>query len=348
MKFFYDVVVRSVYWSVLTTYIVYAHTLVALPDTQFYTIDAHEMFDEQTKWICSNKIKLDVSHVAHLGDLVHHPNKENEWIRASDAMKTLETCKMSYTVLPGNHDVDASSGHYFYDKYFSRNRMISNALQGKGDNLSYTFPINSSRNIFTYIDQYEYAVMSLEYMWGYDMSYKHALLSWANMILTHFSNINVVLVSHFAADDCNEYIQDDISDLIMNHCNIRLVIGGHVFYCNGQRSIRTINICGGECWAISSNYQHRIHGGNGYLRFYDFRDSFNNICAYTYSVRSDTYEESNDAWFSIQKGVDHTEKPCIKPEYELNSGYVSYSLLMAFCMNAAVLPIAVMILVVTN
>jgi hypothetical protein len=46
-----------------------AFTIVALPDTQFYSSSYPETFAAQTQWIVDNKERLNIVFAAHLGDV---------------------------------------------------------------------------------------------------------------------------------------------------------------------------------------------------------------------------------------------------------------------------------------
>lgn len=307
--------------------IIHAHTVVTIPDTQFYTIDAFETYEEQTKWICTNKKKLDISAVVHLGDVVHNYNDKKEWGRAVEAMKFLDLCGINYTILPGNHDVGDDTDYSFYDEYFnSKNNDVTNI-----DYLSniYYFPDNTKRNTFTHYKSMSYGILSLEYMPSLHYTYKYKLLEWINQILLRFEKINIILVSHFVTDDCSSYIQNDIYNIAKKHCNIKIILGGHVFFCDGQRTNNFINDCNKKVWAISSNYQHRIHGGNGYLRFYKF-NNFDSVCSYTYSVTMNKYDIDDKSWFSLQNDLTDKEYGCYIENHYLLSGYFDISLLCCY------------------
>ena len=65
-----------------------------------------EPYAEQTKWLVQNKAALKMPFVTHLGDIVDRVNQTQEWQVADEAMKTLETGGLPYSILAGNHDVD--------------------------------------------------------------------------------------------------------------------------------------------------------------------------------------------------------------------------------------------------
>ena len=92
--------------------------LAVLPDTQFYsryaTTDENLQFQRkygstpyiaQTKWIADNAASLRIPFTIHLGDVVDQQGKPLQWQVADSAMKVLESAKMPYSILAGNHDV---------------------------------------------------------------------------------------------------------------------------------------------------------------------------------------------------------------------------------------------------
>src|SRR4051812_36572002 len=92
--------------------------LAVLPDTQFYsryaTTDENLQFQrkygstpyiEQTKWIADNAAALRIPFAIHLGDVVDQQGKARQWQVADSAMKVLESAKVPYSILAGNHDV---------------------------------------------------------------------------------------------------------------------------------------------------------------------------------------------------------------------------------------------------
>ena len=66
-------------------------TLIALPDTQYYTFNRpddprtsfmnarKEMFQAQTEWIIRNRTSRNIQFVLHLGDIVYNTGKTYQW-----------------------------------------------------------------------------------------------------------------------------------------------------------------------------------------------------------------------------------------------------------------------------
>ncbi len=71
-------------------------TLVALPDTQFYSASMNggspAIFTNQTQWIINNRVARNIPYVAHLGDIVNDGDtsgSEFQWQAATNAMYRL-------------------------------------------------------------------------------------------------------------------------------------------------------------------------------------------------------------------------------------------------------------------
>jgi hypothetical protein len=88
-------------------------TVVALPDTQYYTDEARggkfEMFTSQTDWVAHNKTRENIKAVIGLGDIVDNSEAAAEWQRADAAYRILDRAAVPYAPVLGNHDYDLLS-----------------------------------------------------------------------------------------------------------------------------------------------------------------------------------------------------------------------------------------------
>src|SRR5581483_8030163 len=78
-------------------------TIVALPDTQYYSQSYPATFTAQTQWIVNNASSLNIKAVDGLGDVVEGCGVGSEWTNADNAVKVLEG-KVPYFITSGNHD----------------------------------------------------------------------------------------------------------------------------------------------------------------------------------------------------------------------------------------------------
>ncbi len=51
-------------------------TVVALPDTQYYSKSFPDQFNSQSQWIADNRATDNIVFVTHLGDTVHDPSAD--------------------------------------------------------------------------------------------------------------------------------------------------------------------------------------------------------------------------------------------------------------------------------
>src|SRR5690349_18779589 len=80
-------------------------TIVALPDTQFYSQSYPQIFNAQTQWIKDNATKLNIKLVLGEGDIVNGGGELGQWQNADAAMRTLNGV-VPYMSAIGNHDYD--------------------------------------------------------------------------------------------------------------------------------------------------------------------------------------------------------------------------------------------------
>src|SRR5262245_38762292 len=80
-------------------------SLAVLPDTQMYSRYNGSMFQAQTRWIADHALSDNIAFTTHLGDVVDRNYQEYEWQNADRAMSILDTKRLPYTILAGNHDL---------------------------------------------------------------------------------------------------------------------------------------------------------------------------------------------------------------------------------------------------
>jgi len=100
-------------------------SFVVIPDTQHYSDSTinHPTFGKQTQWIADQRDALNVSFVAHLGDIVESFPSDPQWQRANQYMATLDSAGVPNSVLPGNHDMNINNGDApLFDRYFPPSR----------------------------------------------------------------------------------------------------------------------------------------------------------------------------------------------------------------------------------
>src|SRR5215472_3275947 len=83
-------------------------TIVALPDTQFYSSTYPQIFAAQTQWIADHVQDQNIKLVIGLGDIVDSGGNVAQWQNADAAVRLLQG-KVPYMMAIGNHDYDKNN-----------------------------------------------------------------------------------------------------------------------------------------------------------------------------------------------------------------------------------------------
>jgi len=83
-------------------------TIVALPDTQFYSSLNPQIFAAQTQWIANHVQDQNIQLVVGLGDIVDGGGDLTQWQNADAAVRLLNG-KVPYMMAIGNHDYDQNN-----------------------------------------------------------------------------------------------------------------------------------------------------------------------------------------------------------------------------------------------
>lgn len=291
--------------------------IVIIPDTQYYSGWYAETFEEQTHWACSCSRDANVIFASHLGDLVHNGSTDiHQWKVASSALFRLDSCGLPYGILPGNHDVKWVNGtrdYSLFSETFPRERYLHKKWFGGA------FPVDNAtgvRNNFELIEYEgeEFIFIHMEYLLHLEQEIVTSIERWINALLSQYSTRTAFLTTHYAGNSCNNNIHIMTRRLMYNHCNLLFTFGGHIRGCGGENTISLINKCEQTRFVLVSNYQIRERGGNGWLRYYRFRNFSHSqhpsspssgpslkgtICAFTYSPQLGQFEEDEDSYFSF-------------------------------------------------
>jgi hypothetical protein len=310
---------RSAVWLVVTAVLAVSpiaaqpgpgeFTVIALPDTQFYSQSYPHIFTAQTDWIVRNKANLGIKFVLGLGDIVNHGERVAEQANADASVSLLDQAKIPYLLALGNHDYENSSPKTrnvtTYNRYFGPTRYAGQSWY-RGN-----FPAGSNENfygVFT-IDGRQYLIMALEFY------PRNAVLSWASSVIAANPDKNVILILHaylntnsrrvgFCDGGSTKYFgitQDNDgeemwSKLMSRYGNIAMVLNGH-FHGTGRRA--DLGEKGNLVNQILADYQSWPNGGGGYLRIMTFRPLLNRVDVKTYSPFYDQYLTDAANQFSI-------------------------------------------------
>jgi hypothetical protein len=290
-------------------------TIIAMPDTQFYSRDLSPIFSAQTQWIVNNKALMNIVYVAHLGDCVENGNSfMSEWDHANAAMSLIENPNttgllhgMPYGIAVGNHDQTpggkpAGNSTQLYNTYFGESRFLGRTYYGGhfGANNDNHFSLFSASGM-------DFIVIYFEF----DPDADPTVLAWADDLLKTHIDRRAIILSHYLTEAGNPApfgVQGQrIYDMLKGNGNLFLMLAGH----RPEEGRRTDIFNGNTVHTLMSDYQARANGGDGWLRILEFSPANNQIRVRTYSPWLNQFETDADSEFTLS--YDMTPNPNLAP-----------------------------------
>jgi hypothetical protein len=296
-----------------------AFMIVALPDTQVYTVHANlnHHFYKQTEWIAANAKRLNIKYVVHEGDIVNN-NTHQQWEVAQRAFKTLDG-KVPYALAPGNHDYgDNGSSN---DRSTLLNEYFSAAEQANWPTFVAAFEegkLESSCHQFEAAGQ-KYLIFALE--WGP----RDEVVDWAVKIAEDHPNHKMILVTHaYMYFDETRYdwkakgekqawnphaygnakLPGGVNDgeelwqkLVSPQKSFVLTLNGHVLE-DGAARMTSEGANGNTVHQLLANYQNRAEGGAGYMRLIEFLPD-GSIVVRSFSPSLNRIKTADDQQFTL-------------------------------------------------
>jgi hypothetical protein len=303
-------------------------TLVALPDTQFYSENTggarFQQFLDQTNWIKDFRAAYNIQFVSHLGDIVQNGSVLAEWQRADQAIDVLDTIapELPYSLVPGNHDYAITGSKSTLAANYVANFGPSR-FAGKTWYRGATANGWNSYQIVT-IGGRDYLHLALEWLPASVTAGQDDAIAWAQGVINAHPNMPTILSTH-------EYIIDDFSvgngrsaggeaiwtGLVRNNNQIFLTLNGHfhrgVDGDDGERYEIATNNFGRPVHQLLSDYQAYPNGGDAFLRLYIFNEPSNAIHVVSYSPK-------NNAVNSAGAGVSRFVVPTPGTPYAMPAG----------------------------
>lgn len=296
-------------------------TVVALPDTQFYSEnsggDRAAIFSAQTDWIVAENDARNIGFVLHLGDITQNGDNPatalTQWTNAANAMYRLENPATTllddgipYVMAVGNHDQtpigDADGSTIGFNTWFGVHPDTGiNHFAGMPYYGGTSEPAKAD-NHYTLFSAggLDFIVISLEY----DTTQDAADLDWADDLLKAHPHRRGIVITHYlvrSGDPAPFGPQGQaIYDALKDNPNLILMYGGHI-HGEGRRSD---TFDGRTVHSLLADYQRRSNGGDGWLRLMKFRPALNRIEIQTYSPTLDQYETDEDSEFSLDVPLD--------------------------------------------
>jgi len=274
-------------------------TIIALPDTQYYSERYPSIFDNQTQWIIENIESMNIVFVTHLGDLVDHWWVPEEYENANTSMSKLDG-NIPYGILPGNHDgAELGGDFYYYNKYFGFERYQNEIWYG-----------GAFQNINTNNYQLFSAAGDNYLILHIQNDPNDEVLTWAGNVIANHPNHRVIVSTHYYIEWSREGApRSDVGNriwekLVVPHSDqIFMVLCGHV----ERERVRTDLVGEHEVIQMVSDYQDRNNGGNGFLRILTFSPINDKIYVKTYSPYLNKFELDSDSEFTLDYDMTPTK-----------------------------------------
>lgn len=282
--------------------------IIALPDTQLYSLYHPDIFRCQTQWIRANKTKMNIMCVVHEGDITH-TNTGPEWRNVDRAIRVLEGV-VPYCLAIGNHDMSTSGtakdrDTALFDRFFpparlSKYRWYGGHFANSIQNAYYLFHAGGMK----------FLVICLEF------GPRDQVLEWANRVVSAHSDYRTIVVTHnyMYSDDtrsgegdkwnphgygCKGNDGEEMWEkFVSKHENIFLVLSGHILN-DGLGKQTSIGVHGNQVHELLANYQMKPNGGNGWLRIMKFVPRKNKIYVRTYSPWLNRWAKDPDNHFEL-------------------------------------------------
>jgi len=272
-------------------------TIVALPDTQFYSSTYPQIFAAQTQWIANHVQEQKIQLVVGLGDIVDGGGILAQWQNAAAAYRLLAG-QVPYMIAIGNHDYDQNNPAGRTASTTNFNAFFGPAYYAGAGWYRGSFPSGSNENFYGVItvNSRSYLILVLEF------APRDSALAWADSIIKANLDKDIIIATHMFTYADNTRIsqcdqnsaasfgvgQDNNGEdvwwkLVRKYPNIHLVLSGHVVQGDGTGRRMDLGLNGNLVNQILSDYQSYALGGSGYLRLIRISPSLNRVSVSTYS-----------------------------------------------------------------
>jgi hypothetical protein len=291
-----------------------AFTIVALPDTQYYSARMPEIFERQTRWIAENAARLNVRAILGLGDIVDDGGDVGQWRNAMRAIEPLKSLGLPFWLAIGNHDYDGAGlevkplrrevrhfNSFLGPQFYEGVPGYGGAMERSHENFYGTF--RAARR--------DYLVIALEF------SPRDRALEWASRVVESRPAHDVIVITHSylynnhlrvtrcANHTKRAYGMDGDNDgeevwakFASRHPRVRLVLSGHIPKIGVARRF-SLGESGNLVNELLSDYQNEPNAGNGWLRILTVRPGDNRIDVATYSPYLDQWKTDEQNQFAL-------------------------------------------------
>ncbi|MCY2929819.1 MAG: metallophosphoesterase [Planctomycetota bacterium] len=258
-------------------------TLVALPDTQYYSAYYPALFTSQTTWIRNNLAAQNIAFVTHEGDVTDDASPA-QFANATAAMYQLDG-QTPYGIAPGNHDVGSPAYQNYLVNFGPAHFAGRSWYGGSYGASSYQYFTGGGRTFLS---------LSIQYDAPGDV------LTWAQGVLNAPANAGLptVVTTHdyLNAAGRSAYGNTLWNTLISPNQQIFMVLAGHDV---NERNQTSTNAAGKPVFEVLADYQGGPNGGNGYLRLMSFDEDASAIHVKTYSPYVNAYQTGSLSQFDL-------------------------------------------------
>ena len=256
-------------------------TVAVMPDTQ-YMFDGASIDPKPLRaslhYVLSEQKRQNIVFLAHLGDLTQN-GAAAEMAAVGAEFALFDNAGAAYSVLAGNHDIDASTddqrGQTAYLDVFGPSRF-----SGSDSFVDASPDGYNTAHVFTAAGR-DWLVLAL------DWRTSAGGLAWAHSVLAAHPGSPVILTSHTLVDSAADgsatfdaYGQGLWDSFVSSHDQIFLTLNGHHW---GPGRTTAVNSAGHAVDLHLTNYQNRYYGGAAMIRLYHFDTERNVIDVETLS-----------------------------------------------------------------
>jgi len=293
-------------------------TIIALPDTQYYSASFPATYTTQTTWLRDNRVARNIVFTTQLGDCTDSAGIQAQWDNANAAWVIVENPTttglldgMPYGIAVGNHDQNPSGSARsgtdenittaLYNQNFGKSRFSDRAyfggnfpLPGFADSMDNHYELFSGGGMDFISFHLEWDNTSCS--WPSDGSAPtgtlttcQQVLTWVRGLLTGpYANHRAMITTHFMGTPTSAGTGtpsfspqgQSIFNAIKTLPNVFLLLGGHLDQADHRTDLATD---GHPIHTVLSDFQSRPNGGNGWLRIMTFDPQADTFHIETYS-----------------------------------------------------------------
>ncbi len=292
-------------------------TIIAMPDTQYYSESYPTTYAAQTTWIRDNRIARNIVFSIGLGDCVNIADIQAQWTNANAANSILEDSLLTgladgipYGIAVGNHDqvpngtartgADENATTVLYNQTFPKSRFSGRAYHGGNYPLpGFSDSMDNHYELFS-AGGMDFIVFHLEWdngncSWPADgtpptgtLTTCQNVMTWMRDILIANPTRRAIISSHFmgtpSSGGSGTMTLSNQGQAYLNMArplpNVFLMLGGHLDQSNHREDVAND---GHKIYTVVSDFQTRPNGGDGWLRIMTFDPQADTIQIETYS-----------------------------------------------------------------